>query len=91
VEWILILLKSILTGSTGFAGFFSPAARRPFGRRSLYPDNPVNPVYSLSFYETESNQLLFFIRKYRYTLSLINSKMAFLDNNFSPEPSVSTA
>jgi len=24
--------------------FFSPAARRPFGRRPLYPSNPVDPA-----------------------------------------------
>jgi hypothetical protein len=33
-----------LTGFTGLLGFFFACGERPFGRRPLYPDDPVDPV-----------------------------------------------
>ena len=46
-----------LTGFTGLTGFFFACGESPFGRRPLYPDDPVDPVQLLF---KDKNPFLFF-------------------------------
>ena len=39
-----------LTGFTGLTGFFFACGASPFGRRPLYPDDPVDPVRKIKLY-----------------------------------------
>ena len=55
MEWIRFLF--FLTGFTGLTGFFFACGESAFGRRPLYPDDPVDPVQLLF---KDKNPFLFF-------------------------------